>query len=125
MIPWYLLLAFSPSNDHLSPGYSSLCISITHADLISTGNFYKGISSLILSHVANEPDLFTPTNIQSDTDFNAFIDAQFPPYAKAGGVNSAIEAHYPPINSGATHNYSTEFDRTKALVGDSSLYVNF
>ncbi|KAL8784797.1 MAG: hypothetical protein Q9195_008896 [Heterodermia aff. obscurata] len=91
---------------------------------LATGNFYKGVSSLIISHVANEPDLFTPTNIITDDDFNAFVDSQFPPYAKAAGVNAAIEAHYPPVYSGTTHNYTTEFDRLKALVGDISFYCN-
>lgn len=48
----------------------------------------------------------------------------FPPYAKAAGVNAAIEARYPPVMSGTAHNYTTERERTKAFMGDSSFYCN-
>lgn len=90
----------------------------------TSGNFYKGVSSLILSHVSNEPDLFIPNNVQTDEDFNSYVDVFFPPYAKAAGVNAAIEAHYPPVMSGTAHKYKTERDRAKALLGDSSFYCN-
>ena len=60
--------------------------------------------------------------MQTDQQFNAFIDASYPPYAKS--VKSAIEAHYPPIMSGTVHNYTTERDRLKATLGDSSFYCN-
>ena len=88
------------------------------------GNFYKGVSSLILSHVSDEADLFVPSNVQTDQQFNNLIDVVFPSYAKAAGVNAAIEAHYPPVMTGAVHNYTTERDRVKALLGDSSFYCN-
>lgn len=96
----------------------------TLADLNITGNFYKGVSSLILSHVSHEPDLFFPLNIVTDGDFTAFLDAVFPPYAKAAGVNAAIEARYPPVMSGSAPKYTTERDRTLAFMGDSSFYCN-
>lgn len=91
---------------------------------LASGNFYKGIDSLILSHVSDEAIIFTPTDIQTDADFNAFVQFAFPAYAQTAGVNAAIEARYPPVMSGTTMNYSTEFDRTKALLGDNSFYCN-
>ena len=77
-----------------------------------------------MSHVSDEADLFVPTNVVTDADFNGFVDAALPPYAKAVGVNAAIEAHYPPIMSGTAQNYTTERDRTKAFIGDSSFQCN-
>lgn len=85
----------------------------------ASGNYYKGVSSLILSHVSDEAFIFVPSNIQTDTDFSTFVEEQFPAYAKAGGVNAAIEARYPAVMSGTVRNYTTKFDRTKALLGDS------
>lgn len=60
----------------------------------------------------------------TDDDFNTFLDAIFPPYAKAGGVNAAIEARYPPVMSGSAHNYTTERGRLLGFMGDSSFYCN-
>ena len=47
-----------------------------------------------------------------------------PDYADQAGVSSLIEAHYPPIVSGTSHNYSTESSRFEALLGDSSFLCN-
>ena len=60
----------------------------------------------------------------TDDDFNGYLDAVFPPYAKAGGVNAAIEARYPPVMSGSAHNYTTERGRLLGFMGDSSFYCN-
>ena len=90
---------------------------------LASGNYFKGVDSLILSHVSDEAFIFTPTNIQTDADFNAFLQSAFPNYAQKSGVNAAIEARYPPVTGGSS-NYSTEFDRTKAFGGDSSFYCN-
>lgn len=90
----------------------------------ASGNYYKGVSSLILSHVSDEAAIFVPLDVQTNADFSTFVDEVFPPYAKAAGVNAAIEARYPPVMSGTVHNYTTEFDRTKALLGDNSFQCN-
>lgn len=89
----------------------------------ASGNYYKGIDSIILSHVSDEAAIFVPANIQTDADFTTFLDSSFPAYAKTAGVNAAIEARYPPV-MGGKGNYTTEFDRTKAFLGDSSFYCN-
>ena len=56
----------------------------------------------------------------TDAEFNNFIDESFPAYVKAAGVNAAIEARYPPIMSSTPSNYTSEFARTEAVIGDSS-----
>jgi hypothetical protein len=88
------------------------------------GNYCKNIDSLILSHVADEAFVFVPPNVQTDSNFNAFVDETFPVYAKTAGLNAIIEAHYPPVMSGTVHNYTTDFDRTKAFSGQSSFQCN-
>ncbi|KAL2050067.1 hypothetical protein ABVK25_009677 [Lepraria finkii] len=90
----------------------------------ASGNYYKNVESLILSHVADEAFIFVPADVQTDSEFNTFVDEMFPAYAKTAGLNSIIEVHYPPVMSGTVHNYTTEFDRTKALLGQSSFQCN-
>lgn len=89
----------------------------------ASGNFYKGIDSLILSHVYDEAFIFVPPDVTTDSQFSNFISEAFPPYAQSAGVNAAIENRYPPVMS-ASSNYTTEFDRTKALLADSSFQCN-
>jgi len=92
---------------------------------LASGNYYKGVDSLILSHVSDEAFVFVPTSIQTDAQFTTFLQQVFPTYEQTAGVNAAIEARYPPVMSGsATSNYTTEFDRVKAFLGDSSFYCN-
>lgn len=89
----------------------------------ASGNFYKGIDSLILSHVSDEAFIFVPLDVQTDAQFSTYVSEVFPPYAQSAGVNAAIEARYPPVMSGSS-NYTTEFDRVKALLADSSFQCN-
>ena len=91
---------------------------------LASGNFYKNLDSLILSHVSDEAFIFVPTNVQTDNDFNVFVQAEFPAYSQSSGVNAAIEARYPPVMSGSAHNYTTEFDRVKAFLAESSFVCN-
>ncbi|KAL8715444.1 MAG: hypothetical protein Q9220_000778 [cf. Caloplaca sp. 1 TL-2023] len=91
---------------------------------LATGHFSKIPTSFIFSHVSDEADLFIPSGVQTDTQFNAFIDSVFPGYPKTAGVNSAIEAHYPPVMTTAPHNYTTERDRLKGLLQESSFVCN-
>ncbi|KAL8684730.1 MAG: hypothetical protein Q9224_006164, partial [Gallowayella concinna] len=91
----------------------------------ASGNYNKLPTSFIFSHVANEADLFIPLNVQTDPQFTTFLDAIFPPYSKANGVNAAIEARYPPVTTGSgPHNYTTERDRVKDLLDESSFLCN-
>ncbi|KAL9594897.1 MAG: hypothetical protein Q9219_006774 [cf. Caloplaca sp. 3 TL-2023] len=89
----------------------------------ATGHYTRLPTSLILSHVRDEADLFVPPNVQTEAQFSAFIDASFPAYAKTGGVNAAIEARYPPLSS-PQRNYTTERDRLKAVLQEGSFVCN-
>lgn len=89
----------------------------------ASGNYYKGVDSLILSHVSDEAFYFVPTDVTTDAQFSAYVSEFFPIYAQSAGVNAVIEARYPPVTSGQS-NYSTEFDRLKALLAESSFQCN-
>ncbi|KAK0640224.1 Secreted lipase [Lasiodiplodia hormozganensis] len=84
----------------------------------ASGNYWKGLDSLIISHTADESELFVDGHIQTDEQFNGFIDSVFPTYVKEAGINAAIEEFYPPVSTNDT--YATVTERTKAFVRDSS-----
>ncbi|KAL8933307.1 MAG: hypothetical protein Q9211_005851 [Gyalolechia sp. 1 TL-2023] len=90
----------------------------------ASGNYNKLPTSFIFSHVSDEAELFVPPNVQTDAQFTAFIAQTFPPYASAAGVNSAIEARYPPVMSPTPSNYTTARARVKAVIGESSFVCN-
>lgn len=69
---------------------------------------------MILSNVLDEADLFVPSSINTDDEFNGFLNAVFPPYALSASVDAAIEARYPPVMAGGGGNYTNERDRLKA-----------
>ncbi|KAL8788912.1 MAG: hypothetical protein Q9213_001435 [Squamulea squamosa] len=90
----------------------------------ASGNYNKLPTSFIFSHVSNEADLFIPPNVQTDAQFSTFLDSIYPPYAKAGGVNAAIEARYPPVKGTGPRNYTTERDRLRDLLSEASFVCN-
>lgn len=76
----------------------------------------------MISHVADESILFVDGHIQTDAEFNAFIDVTFPAYTKEAGINAILEEFYPPVSTNDT--YATETDRLLAFVRDSSFTCN-
>lgn len=89
---------------------------------LASGNFWKGLDSLIISHTADEAELFVDGHIQTDADFTQFISSVFPPYTAQAGINDAIQSFYPPLSQSNT--YSTQSDRVKDFVRDSSFTCN-
>ncbi|EOD44796.1 putative carboxylesterase family protein [Neofusicoccum parvum UCRNP2] len=97
-------------------GESAGAGSILH-HLTAQGNYWD-VESLIISHTSDESELFVDGHIQTDEQFNEFIDSVFPNYTKEAGINAAIEEFYPPVSTNDT--YDTIVERTKAFVRDSS-----
>ncbi|KAL9088950.1 MAG: hypothetical protein Q9165_006007 [Trypethelium subeluteriae] len=89
----------------------------------ASGNFWKGIDSLIISHVADEAKVFVDGHISTDVEFSSFLSSIFPNYTTAAGINTAIEARYPGTSVPGS-NYTTETDRVKDFVRDSSFTTN-
>ncbi|KAK8216046.1 Alpha/Beta hydrolase protein [Phyllosticta capitalensis] len=83
----------------------------------ASGNYWKGIESLIISHTSDESELFVDGHIQTDEEFSEFIHDIFPEYAETSGINAAIESFYPPVSTNDT--YDSVTDRTKGFVRDT------
>lgn len=91
-------------------------------ELVS-GNYYKGLDSLLVSHTSDESTLFVDGHVRNDADFTQFLHMLFPSYAQNTGLNAAIETQYPPVGGGDGP-YETQGDRVRAFVRDSSFTCN-
>ncbi|MCJ1248753.1 hypothetical protein MMC30_005972 [Trapelia coarctata] len=89
----------------------------------ASGNYYKGISSVLISHVSDESTVFVDGHIATDDEFNAFVKELMPAYCESSGLNTLLEAFYPGTSTPGTP-YPTESDRVRAFVRDSSFTCN-
>jgi hypothetical protein len=93
---------------------------------MATGNFWKDINSLILSHCIDEALIFLPTGpeaINTDAEFTAYIESSLPPYAIAAGIASQIISEYPPVNS-TNSPYATEEQRMLDYTAQTTFLSN-
>lgn len=104
--------------DLVSLIYASLQIS----RLISLGNFWKGLDSLIVSHVEDEGALFTSIRIDSDAKFEEFVNQIFPAYSKPD-IPEAVFEKYPATTAKGSP-YKTTWERLKAFIRDSTFTCN-
>lgn len=86
---------------------------------LASGNYWKDMDGLILSHVADESTVFVDGSISNDTQFTSFLGALFPAWLKPTGLDQAVMQAYPPV-SAAQSPYASEGDRMRAVVRDSS-----
>lgn len=94
---------------------------------IASGNYYKSLSSLLVTHTSSESTIFVDGSISTDAQFSTFLTALFPPYASSTGLDAAIESQYPAVASGSGSGgaeYADEGDRVRAMVRDSSFTCN-
>lgn len=97
-----------------------------------TGNVDKDIESLIVSHVADEAYIFTPTTLNTDSIFNVWIESLNPVYSKDDGIDAAIKEFYTPVNSSTTSNgqFSSPYvfydavNRSRTYLRDSIFTTN-
>lgn len=90
---------------------------------LQTGNYWKGVESMILSHTADESSLFVSGAVQTDAEFSGFLDTVFPNYTRTEGLNAKIEAFYPPV-SGKKSKYATQTARVTAFLRESCFTCN-
>lgn len=83
---------------------------------LNSGNFWN-IDSLILSHTTAESDVFVSGLVQTDSEFNSFIDAIFSNYTQVAGITDKIDAFY-------ASRYTSQTDKVQALLRDSSFTCN-
>ncbi|KAI4188986.1 MAG: hypothetical protein LQ346_005193 [Caloplaca aetnensis] len=90
---------------------------------LASGHYTRLPTSLILSHVTNEAEIFTPPSVLTDAQFTAFITASFAPSSGGDGVIAAIEARYPPVLAPGS-NYTTQRARLRDLIQEASFVCN-
>jgi carboxylesterase type B len=88
----------------------------------ASGNYWKDLDSLIISHTSSEATLFVDGNIATDAEFSEFLIKTSPSYVQTSGINADIENFYPGVDVNST--YSTETDRVEAYVRDSRITCN-
>jgi hypothetical protein len=89
---------------------------------LASGNYYKGLTSLILSHVSNEGGLFVTGEIQTDAAFANLTNFVIPAYAPT--VRTAV-AHFYPTPGTAGSPYATQNDRTLQWLDDTNFLCNY
>lgn len=90
---------------------------------LASGNYWKNVDALLLSHTSDEATLFVDGHVATDAQFTAFLGSIFPGYVKANGIITAIEAFYPPVGNGFG-TYQSEAARLRDFVRDSSVTCN-
>lgn len=88
----------------------------------ASGNYWKDLDSLIISHTSSEAVLFVDGSVATDAEFNEFLIETAPEYVQTSGINADIEAFYPGVDVSST--YATETDRMEAFVGESRITCN-
>jgi carboxylesterase type B len=88
---------------------------------LASGNYYPGLTSLILSHVANEGFVFVDGEIQTDAEFANLVDLIIPAYAPT--VRTDVVNFYPsPGTPGSP--YTSQNDRTIHYLDDTNFLCN-
>ncbi|KAI9824250.1 MAG: hypothetical protein M1832_002057 [Thelocarpon impressellum] len=89
---------------------------------LETVNYWKGLESIIISHTADESELFVDGTIVTNEQFTKYLGVVFPNFTQAAGLNDVIEKTYPPPGPGKK--YRSQQERVKALVRDVSFTCN-
>ena len=89
---------------------------------LASGNYWKGLESIIISHTADESEIFVDGQITDNEQFSHYLGVVFPTYTVRAGLNDAIERQYPKPGFG--QKYGTQQQRVKALVRDVSFTCN-
>ena len=90
---------------------------------LTSGNYWKGIESVILSHCALESIIFVTGAIETDAQFLDYVGVIFPNYTRAAGINDQIAAFYPGMKPKPTR-YKTQSDRVQAFIRDACFTCN-
>jgi len=89
---------------------------------LASGNYFKNLSGLILSHTAHEPEMFGTGTITSDAAFVKLTNFNIPAYAPS--VRQAVAKYYPSPNSPGSP-YATQDARTMQYLDDTFLLCNY
>lgn len=86
----------------------------------ASGNYWKGIKSLVLSHVADEAEIFVAPNITTNAEVTSYLTSIYS--TAPNTIINAVLQQYPPAGNGSK--YTTVFNRVKGFIQDSSFVCN-
>ncbi|GME42638.1 hypothetical protein GTA08_BOTSDO12124 [Neofusicoccum parvum] len=86
---------------------------------LRSGNYWKGLESVILSHVKDEASSFVDKNVRTDQDFNRYVEYYF----LVDGVPRLVEAQYPGVDS-ENSTYDSEGDRLRDMLAGNRFVCN-
>ncbi|KAJ9364797.1 Carboxylesterase family-domain-containing protein [Paecilomyces variotii] len=87
-----------------------------------SGNYWKNLDSLIVSHVCDEADIFVSDTIIDNKQVEEWIHSLLPAYASPA-VEKAVLEEYPAAGTPGSP-YMTARERDKAFVRDSTFTCN-
>ena len=90
---------------------------------LASGNYWKGLESLMVTHTSDEAAIFVDGTLKTDSDTTAFVGHLFPQYALDAGLEKILLDKYPGIDT-KNSPYDTEYDRVNAITRDSSFVCN-
>lgn len=79
----------------------------------ASGNYWKKMDSIIVTHVADEGEMFTPKDVTNQTQWKAYLDKTYP---RQPSFVKQIMNHYSPVN--------TTRQMAKLFVDDSTFRCN-
>lgn len=86
---------------------------------LKAGHYWKGLDSVILSHVKDEAASYIDDSVQTDDDFNRYVEYYFP----VDGVPRLIEAQYPGVDA-RNSTYAAESDRLRDMLAGNRFVCN-
>jgi carboxylesterase type B len=88
---------------------------------LASGNYFAGMTSLILSHVSNEGFGFVDGEIQTESAFANLVNFIIPAYAST--IRTDALNFYPPPNTTGS-SYATQNGRTIQYLDDTNFLCN-
>ena len=100
---------------------------------LAQGNFWKGVESVVLSHVKDEAGLFVTGAVRTDKQFGELLDSAWPASARTAGVCKKVEEFYPSpaaaVKGGyasgvGKRRYGSQTERVTAFTRDALFTCN-
>jgi carboxylesterase type B len=85
----------------------------------NSGHYFKGLESVISSHVKNEGGMFTDSTVTDDQKFDAMLQRAYGNQSALASARDQLKKFFPPV-SGAGSPYKTEHDRLAHYVTEMS-----
>ena len=108
-----------PGTFMVGPAADGDLIRQTPALELASGNYWKGLESLMVTHTSDEAAIFVDGTLKKDNDTVGFIKHLFPQYALDAGLEKILLNRYPGIDT-PNSPYKIEYDRVSAMVRDGA-----